>query len=87
MSEADARLRALERLLRPLDDGRAELVVTVRHIEDYEAYERELDALRSENRRLQQDIYTWTMTGNQYLQSLDEIRRLQKILRKHGIAY
>lgn len=87
MSDVDARLRALERLLRPLDDGRSEIVVTYRRHEDYEAYERELQTLRDENKRLHQDIYTWTMMGNQYLQTLDELRRLQKILRKHNIPY
>ena len=88
MSEyADARVEALERLLRPLSDGRAELVVTYRRHEDYEAYEQELEKLRAENKRLQQDIYTWTMMGNQYLSTLDEVRRLQMILRKHKISF
>lgn len=84
---SDARLEALQRLLRPLDDGRVEVVVTYRRHEDYEAYELELEKLRAENKRLQQDIYTWTMMGNQYLSTLDEKRRLEMILRKHKIPF
>ena len=79
--------KALERLLRPLEDGRVEVVVTYRRHEDYDAYERELASLREQVERLQRDIYTWTNMGNQYLATLDELRRLQRILRKHQIDY
>lgn len=50
-------------------------------------YELEIEALRAENERLQRDIYTWTMTGNQYLKALDEINRLSRILRKYKIPF
>lgn len=83
----EIRLEALQRLLRPLDDGRMELVVTYRRFEDYETYESELYMLREKIRQLERDIGTWTMMGNQYLSTLDELRRLQKILRKHNISF
>lgn len=87
MSDAKIRSDALQRLLRALDDGRLEVVVTYRRFDDYEKYELELEALRAENERLKRDVYTWTMTGNQYLQALDEINRLSRILRKHKIPF
>ena len=87
MSGQDVRLQALESLLRPLDDGRAEIVVTYRRYEDYEKYEQELSDLRARLKRAEQDIYTWSNIGNQYTAALDEIRRLEKILRKHDIPY
>ena len=87
MSGEEIRSEALQRLLRGLDDGRLEVVVTYRRFEDYEAYERELDVLRDQVKSLERDIYSWTMMGNQYLESLDELRRLQKILRKHKIPF
>lgn len=87
MSQSDARLRALESLLRPLDDGRLELVVTYRRFEDYDSYERLIEELQDQVKRLQQDLYSWTVMGNKYLQTLDELHRLEKILRKHNISY
>lgn len=87
MSDQESRQRALESLLRPLGDGRAELVVTYRRFEDYDAYEQEIQRLREQVKRLERDIYTWTMTGNQYLQALDEINRLKKILRRNHIEF
>lgn len=87
MSASDARQRALESLLRPLEGDRVELVVTYRRHDDYEAYERELEELRNQVKRLQQDLYSWTVMGNKYLQTLDELHRLEKILRKHNISF
>lgn len=87
MSGQDVRLQALESLLRPLDDGRAEIVVTYRRYEDYEKYEQELSELRAKLKRAEQDIYTWSTIGHEYTAALDEIRRLQKILRKHDIPF
>lgn len=87
MANEETRQEALQRLLRPLEDGRMELVVTYRRHEDYEVYEQQLYELREQIRQLQRDIVTWTVMGNQYLSTLDELRRLQKILRKHNISY
>lgn len=89
MSSQDARLNALQRLLRPLElsDGRAEVVVTYRRFEDYEAYEVRIEELERKLKRAEQDIYNWSNIGNQYTAALDEIRRLEKILRKHDIPY
>ena len=89
MSNQDVRRQALESLLRPLEpsDGRAEIVVTYRRFEDYERYEVEIEELKRKLKRAEQDIYTWSTVGNQYTAALDEIRRLEKILRKHGISY
>lgn len=87
MSAAETRYEALQRLLRPLDDGRMELVVTYRRFEDYDLYEQEIAKLRDQVKRLERDIITWTTMGNQYLQTLDELRRLEKILRKHNIPF
>ena len=84
---SDAHRKAIERLLRPVEGDRVEVVVVYRRDSDYEAYELELEKLRAENKRLQQDIYTWTMMGNQYLSTLDEKRRLEIILRKHKIPF
>lgn len=86
MSE-ESRSEALERLLRPLDDGRMELVVVYRRDSDYDVYEQQLYDLREQIKQLQRDIATWTVMGNQYLSTLDELRRLQKILRKHNISF
>lgn len=83
----ETRQEALQRLLRPLEDGRMELVVTYRRHEDYEVYEQQLYEMREQIRQLQRDIATWTVMGNQYLSTLDELRRLQKILRKHNITF
>lgn len=89
MSSQDARLKALQRLLQPLapSDDRPEVVVTYRRFEDYERYEVEIEELKRKLKRAEQDIYTWSTVGNQYTAALDEIRRLEKILRKHGISY
>lgn len=87
MPNEETRHEALQRLLRPLDDGRMELVVTYRRHEDYDVYEQQLYDLREQVKQLQRDIATWTVMGNQYLSTLDELRRLQKILRKHNISF
>lgn len=87
MSDAETRQIALERLLRPLVDGRIEVVVTYRRFEDYEAYEEELATLRAERDRLKQDMYAMALNCNQYLQTLDEVNRLKRILRKNKISF
>ena len=87
MANEETRQEALQRLLRPLDDGRMELVVTYRRHEDYDVYEQQLYDLREQVKQLQRDIATWTVMGNQYLSTLDELRRLQKILRNHNISF
>lgn len=87
MSDQDVRLQALESLLRPLDDGRSEIVVTYRRFEDYEKYEQEIADLRAKLKRAERDIYTWSTMGHEYTAALDEIRRLSKILRKHQIEF
>lgn len=86
MDHADIVQKAIERLLRP-SDGRLEIVVIYRREDDYIAYEQELNALREKVKRQEQDIYTWSLMGNKYMAALDELRRLEAILRKHKIPY
>lgn len=86
MDRAEIVQKAIERLLRP-SDGRLEIVVIYRREDDYIAYEQELNALREKVKRQEQDIYTWSLMGNKYMAALDELRRLETILRKHKIPY
>lgn len=64
-----------------------EVLVHIRKADDIQALTETLNALREENKRLKQDIFTWSMTGNRYLQALDELRDLQKICKDNHIYY
>lgn len=83
----DSHTAALEKLLRRRSDGRYELLVVVRRDTDYDDYEARIKALEAKNENLQQQIYRFGMMANQYIDAYDEIRRLEKLLKDHHIAY
>lgn len=87
MSGEDSRYKALESLLRPVTGGRQEIVVTYRKHEDYENYEHRIAELTAKVEHQQAEIYKWTMMGTQYLDALDELRRLKLILKHHNIDF
>lgn len=86
MDSPDDIQRALEQLLRPVED-RMELVVTYRRYDDYVTYERELTALRARCARLERDIHQWYLMGARFLEETDEVHRLQELLRRHNISF
>ena len=83
----DSHTAALEKLLRRRSDGRYELLVIIRRDTDYEDYEARIKALEARNENLQQQIYRFSMMANQYIDAYDEIRRLERLLQDHHIAY
>ena len=83
----DPHTAALEKLLRRRSDGRYELLVVVRRDTDYDEYEARIKALEARNESLQQQIYRFSMMANQYIDAYDEIRRLERLLQDHHIAY
>lgn len=83
----DPHAAALEKLLRRRPDGRYELLVVVRRDTDYDDYEARIKALEAKNESLQQQIYRFSMMANQYVDAYDEIRRLERLLKDHHIAY
>lgn len=78
---------ALEKLLRQRPDGRYELLITYRRDTDYADYEARIEALEAKNRALEQQIYRFSMMAGQYVDALDDLQRLKRLLQDHHIAY
>lgn len=87
MDSPDVSRAALERLLTPLEGDRMELIVTYRRYDDYEAYEREIADLRQRYQRVQDEVYRWQLMGSRFLETFDEINRLEELLRRHHISF
>lgn len=86
MDSPDVSRAALERLLTPPEGDRMELIVTYRRYDDYEAYEREIADLRQRYQRVQDEVYRWQLMGSRFLETFDEINRLEELLRRHHIC-
>lgn len=78
---------ALEKLLRQRPDGRYELLITYRRDTDYADYEARIEALEARNKALEQQIYRFSMMAGQYVDALDDLQRLKRLLQDHHIAY
>lgn len=87
MDSPDVSRAALERLLTPPEGDRMELIVTYRRYDDYEAYEREIADLRQRYQRVQDEVYRWQLMGSRFLETFDEINRLEELLRRHHISF
>lgn len=87
MDSPDVSRAALERLLMPPEGDRMELIVTYRRYDDYEAYEREIADLRQRYQRVQDEVYRWQLMGSRFLETFDEINRLEELLRCHHISF
>ena len=87
MDSPDVSRAALERLLTPPEGDRMELIVTYRRYDDYEAYEREIADLRQCYQRVQDEVYRWQLMGSRFLETFDEINRLEELLRRHHISF
>ena len=87
MDSPDVSRAALERLLTPPEGDSMELVVTYRRYDDYEAYEREIADLRQRYQRVQDEVYRWQLMGSRFLETFDEINRLEELLRRHHISF
>lgn len=87
MDSPDVSRAALERLLTPPEGDRMELIVTYRRYDDYEAYEREIADLRQRYQRVQDEVYHWQLMGSRFLETFDEINRLEELLRRHHISF
>lgn len=87
MDSPDVSRAALERLLTPPEGDRMELIVTYRRYDDYEAYEREIADLRQRYHRVQDEVYRWQLMGSRFLETFDEINRLEELLRLHHISF
>lgn len=87
MDSPDVSRAALERLLTPPEGDRMELIVTYRRYGDYEAYEREIADLRQRYQRVQDEVYRWQLMGSRFLETFDEINRLEELLRRHHISF
>lgn len=87
MDSPDVSRAALERLLTPPEGDRMELIVTYRRYDDYEAYEREIADLRQRYQRVQDEVYRWQLMGSIFLETFDEINRLEELLRRHHISF
>lgn len=87
MDSPDVSRAALERLLTPPEGDRMELIVTYRLYDDYEAYEREIADLRQRYQRVQDELYRWHLMGSIFLETFDEINRLEELLRRHHISF
>lgn len=78
---------ALERLLQPLTGDRVEVVVTYRRYDDYGAYERQIADLNQKYKRAQDEVYRWQLIGNRFLETFDELNRLEELLRRNNISF
>ena len=87
MDSPDVSRAALERLLTPPEGDRMELIVTYRRYDDYEAYEREIADLRQRYQRVQDEVYRWQLMDSRFLETFDEINRLEELLRRHHISF
>lgn len=87
MDSPDVSRAALERLLTPPEGDRMELIVIYRRYDDYEAYEREIADLRQRYQRVQDEVYRWQLMGSRFLETFDEINRLEELLRRHHISF
>lgn len=87
MDSPDVSRAALERFLTPPEGDRIELIVTYRRYDDYEAYEREIADLRQRYQRVQDEVYRWQLMGSRFLETFDEINRLEELLRRHHISF
>lgn len=87
MDSPDVSRAALERLLTPPEGDRMELIVTYRRYDDYEAYEREIADLRQRYQRVQDEVYRWQLMGSRFLETFDEINRLEELLRRNNISF
>lgn len=87
MDSPDVSRAALERLLTPPEGDRMELIVTYRRYDDYEAYEREIADLRQRYQRVQDEVYRWQLMRIRFLETFDEINRLEDLLRRHHISF
>ena len=87
MDSPDVSRAALERLLTPPEGDRMELIVTYRRYDDYEAYEREIADLRQRYQRVQDEVYRWQLMGSRFLETFDEINRLEELLLRHHISF
>lgn len=87
MDSPDVSRAALERLLTPLEGDRMELIVTYRRYDDYEAYERDIADLRQRYQRVQDEVYRWQLMGSRFLETFDEINRLEELLWRHHISF
>lgn len=63
------------------------LIVDLRNHEDISLLQKRIDALEAEKVRLKGDIYTMSSYAVQLQEASDEIRRLRRILKSHGISY
>lgn len=87
MDSPDVSRAALERLLTPPEGDSMELIDTYRLYDDYEAYEREIADLRQRYQRVHDELYRWQLMGSIFLESFDEINRLEELLRRHHISF
>ena len=87
MDSPDVSRAALERLLSPPEGDCMELIDTFRRYDDYEAYEREIADLRQRYQRVQDELYRWQLMGSIFLETFDEINRLEELLRRHHISF
>lgn len=76
-----------EFFLKGISDNRLEVLVHVRQYDDISELLSEIDRLKSKIQKLEQDIYSWTSLGVQYQETMDELHRCQRLLRKHGISF
>lgn len=76
-----------EFFLKGISDNRLEVLVHVRRYEDIEDLISEIDALKAKNKKLERDIFSWSHLGIQYQEAMDELHRLQRLLRKNGILF
>lgn len=87
MDSPDVSRAALERLLTSPEGDCLELIVAYRRYDDYEAYEREIADLRQRYQRVQDEVYRWQLMGSRFLETFDEINRLEALLRRHHISF
>lgn len=63
------------------------IVVHVRNADDVQALVDENQSLKTQVKKLEQDIYTWSTYSARYMEALDDLRALRRICKKHGIDF